>query len=124
MIGLMPTDAEVTVIRADRLLGMLQCARLFHRIEHASGGDIAASMPVRAGAIPGFLVTFDLSASDRSELLDAAIAFSSPMDIATAVPDDRRSGDQSAWLRCNGIPELLQWVRTARVWLRRLVLWT
>jgi hypothetical protein len=40
VIGLMPTDAEVTVIRADRLLGMLQCARLFHRIEH--GEDIAA----------------------------------------------------------------------------------
>jgi len=31
--GLMPTDAEV--IRADRLLGMLQCAaRLFHRLGH------------------------------------------------------------------------------------------
>jgi len=86
--GLKPTDADV--VRADRLLGMLQCARLFHRIEH--GVDIAASM--RAGAIPGFLVTFDLSASDRSELMDAALAFSSPMllplcrtceDLATRV---------------------------------------
>ena len=88
VMGLMPTDADV--VRADRLLGMLQCARLFHRIEH--GVDIAASM--RAGAIPGFLVTFDLSASDRSELMDAALAFSSPMllplcrtceDLATRV---------------------------------------
>jgi hypothetical protein len=86
--GLKPTDADV--VRADRLLGMLQCARLFHRIEH--GVDIAASM--RAGAVPGFLVTFDLSASDRSELMDAALAFSSPMllplcrtceDLATRV---------------------------------------
>ena len=52
VIGLMPTDAEV--IRADRLLGMLQCARLLDHLGHV---DLAASM--RAD-IPGFLVTFGL----------------------------------------------------------------
>jgi hypothetical protein len=74
VMGLMPTDADV--VRADRLLGMLQCARLFHRLGHV---DLADSM--RDDDIPGFLVTFDLSASDRSEMLDAAFAFISPSSL-------------------------------------------
>jgi hypothetical protein len=74
VMSLMPTDADV--VRADRLLGMLQCARLFHRLGHV---DLADSM--RDDDIPGFLVTFDLSASDRSEMLDAAFAFISPSSL-------------------------------------------
>jgi hypothetical protein len=74
VMSLMPTDADV--VRADRLLGMLQCARLFHRLGHV---DLADSM--RDDDIHGFLVTFDLSASDRSEMLDAAFAFISPSSL-------------------------------------------
>jgi hypothetical protein len=74
VIGLMPTDAEV--IRADRLLGMLQCARLFHRLGHV---DLADSM--RDGHVPGFLVTFGLGIFGYVEMLNAAFAFISPSSL-------------------------------------------
>ena len=73
VIGLMPTDAEA--IRADRLLGMLQCARLLDHLGHV---DLAASM--RAD-VPGFLVTFGLGIFGYVELLDMALAFSSTSSL-------------------------------------------
>jgi hypothetical protein len=73
VIGLMPTDAEV--IRADRLLALLQCARLLDHLGHV---DLAASM--RAD-IPGFLVTFGLGIFGYVELLDMALAFSSTSSL-------------------------------------------
>jgi hypothetical protein len=72
--GLKPTDADV--VRADRLLSMLQCARLFHRIGHV---DLADSM--RDGDVPGFLVTFGLGIFGYVEMLYAASAFISPSSL-------------------------------------------
>ncbi len=75
VIGLMPTDADV--VRADRLLGMLQCARLFHRLVHV---DLADSM--RDGDVPGFLLTIGgLDIFGYVEMLDAAFAFISPSSL-------------------------------------------
>ena len=75
VIGLMRTDADV--VRADRLLGMLQCARLFHRLGHV---DLADSM--RDGDVPGILLTIrGLGIFGYDEMLDAAFAFTSPSSL-------------------------------------------
>ena len=75
VIGLMPTDAEV--IRADRLLGMLQCARLLDHLGHV---DLAHSM--QDGDVPGFLLTIrGLGIFGYVELLDMALVFSSTSSL-------------------------------------------